>query len=955
MKTPCLLRGVGGDQILTIAFGDNYDRPLLDSILTHWDNGDFSNLPEIEVISSDILGNANGGYSQQTNTIYLADEFVNNAQPYTIEGVILEEIGHYIDAQINTVDPIWDEGAVFADLTLTPPTPLTLRERGVGGVRVPEDDSATITIAGQEVAIKMSAGIVYVNANSIAINPDGSSWATAYPYLTDAIASSVRGEQIWVAKGVYYPDEGTGRTDNSTSQFFIMKHGVAIYGGFAGTETSLTQRNWSTNPTILSGDIDKNDTNTDGNNIAEQVSDIQGSNAKSIVKNSNIDGTAVLDGVVITAGKKLSLTDSSPSISDGGGGMVNLSSSPTISNVTFSGNSATYYGGGMVNLSSSPTISNVTFSGNSASYGGGMINSDSSPTISNVTFSGNSANYGGGMYNSYGSSPTISNVTFSGNSANIFGGGMNNSTESSPTISNVTFSGNSASEGGGMFNSYGSSPTISNTIIWGNTTRYWGQISNHNNDFYNPCNPYITYSLIQNAFSGGSWDSSLGTNGGHNLDSNPLFVNAANGDLRLKYGSPAIDVGKNSALPQDMADLDKDGNTTEPIPFDLAGNPRIQNTTIDLGAFERGVLTINDVQLIEGQNTSAILTVSINSSSSQTIKVNYNTEDGTALAGSDYTSKTGTLTFKPGETSKTITIPIVNNDISEPDETFKVNLSNPVNVAIGDGQGVVTISDTVVSAITKALTIGVENLTLTGTANINGTGNANNNLITGNSGNNILKGGLGIDSLIGGLGNDIYIVDNIGDKVTEKAAQGTDLIKSSVSYTLPVNVENLSLLGTDNLTAMGNNLANKLTGNAGNNELSGSNGSDVLTGGLGNDVLTGGLGTDTLTGGKGQDTFVYLSPTEGKDTITDFNRAQGDKININRTGFKLTNLTAGALQIDRFVLGTAAKDEGDRFIFNSATNTLFFDQDGTGSGFQQREIAIISNDLNLKASDIILV
>ena len=154
-----------------------------------------------------------------------------------------------------------------------------------------------------------------------------------------------------------------------------------------------------------------------------------------------------------------------------------------------------------------------------------------------------------------------------------------------------------------------------------------------------------------------------------------------------------------------------------------------------------------------------------------------------------------------------------------------------VTEAAGEG------TDTVQSSISYGLGANVENLTLTGTGNINATGNTLANTLTGNAGNNVLDGGAGNDilnsgagddTLIGGAGNDamagstgndIYVVDAAGDVVTEAASQGTDTVQSSVSYSLGTNVENLTLTGAGDINATGNTLANTLTGNAGNNVL----------------------------------------------------------------------------------------------------------------------------------------
>ncbi len=168
----------------------------------------------------------------------------------------------------------------------------------------------------------------------------------------------------------------------------------------------------------------------------------------------------------------------------------------------------------MYNYNSSPTLTNVTFSGNSATEGGGMLNYNS-PTLTNVTFSGNSAHLrrrdvqltmvqqpdadqrhlqrqlgsttAAGCSTSYSSSPTLTNVTFSGNSASIDGGGMYNDCNSSPTLTNVTFSGNSANNrGGGMYNHSYSNPTLTNVILWGDTASNGPEIYNDSSPLPSP-------------------------------------------------------------------------------------------------------------------------------------------------------------------------------------------------------------------------------------------------------------------------------------------------------------------------------------------------------------------------------------------------------------------------------------------------------------------------------------
>ncbi len=360
-----------------------------------------------------------------------------------------------------------------------------------------------------------AAGICYVKASASGTN-NGTSWANAYTDLQSALGGSPCTE-VWVAAGTYKPTGGTDRTLS-----FVLKNGVALYGGFIGTESARIERDPAVNLTTLSGDISTVGDATD--------------NSYHVIVGGGTNGTAVLDGFTVTGGYA---NGSSPA--DSGGGMFNLNSSPTLANLTFSGNTAIYGGGmyndnnsspalinvtfngntvnqspdgdgsgggsgaGMYNNNSNPTLAAVTFSNNSAVYiGGGISNYNSSPTLTNVTFSGNSAQDGSGMYNEN-SGPTLTNVTFSSNS----GRGMYNG-NSGPTLTNVTFSNNS---GGGMVN-YGSSPTLTNVIFSGNTASFWGG---------GMLNFYSSPTLTNVTFSGNSASSYGG--GMYNDNSSPVLTN----------------------------------------------------------------------------------------------------------------------------------------------------------------------------------------------------------------------------------------------------------------------------------------------------------------------------------------------------------------------------------------------------------------------------------------------
>lgn len=320
--------------------------------------------------------------------------------------------------------------------------------------------------------------IVYVDHTATGSN-NGTSWEDAYVDLQGALGNAQSLDTIWVAQGTYKPAAGYDRTIS-----FQIPDSVVVYGGFDGTESNLTDRDYVNNPTILSGDIGTQDDSTD--------------NSYNVVYFNSVSNQTGIDGFLIKEGKTGDyVMESAFSDTIAGGGILNAvyedgkTSNPVIRNCTFTDNYG-FMGGGMCNYadngSTNPTIVNCTFTNNTAFMGGGLSNFAFNsglcePSIDTCTFSYNMvSNSGGGMGNigiGGGSNPDINYCTFLNNvadttSGNSEGGGIaNNSIRSfdgsqggysNTTYNNCTFTGNISSSGGGMSTYIGYSCTGINNI-----------------------------------------------------------------------------------------------------------------------------------------------------------------------------------------------------------------------------------------------------------------------------------------------------------------------------------------------------------------------------------------------------------------------------------------------------------------------------------------------------------
>ncbi len=497
--------------------------------------------------------------------------------------------------------------------------------------------SASLLLVALLMTSVASANVIFVDDDA-PDGGDGSTWSGAIRFLQDAIAraSDPRNNvtEIRVAQGTYQPDRTMATPDGSGARdaSFALPYDVTMLGGFAGIGAKdPDERSISAYETILNGDLLNND-----------EADFSGNRENSYhvvtIAETYPISMPTVSGVTILGGNA-----DGPSPHDVGGGVRCESfTAPLFLNCTFRGNSAANVGGGIAigdfnvksfgfpmfldsqfiqNRSSGggagiacarcvdPTIVKCLLLGNESSGPGGaiLLASENSSQIVNTKIIGNAASSGGGIYDEYGF-PRVTNCLISGNVAQGVGGGIRMS-DSEATVINCTIENNTAERGGAVSAAllicFGSDQLLANCILWNNTaTEGEGPaiyLDNLGDPFY--CGSMtVTYSDVEGGESmvfdsqpAGAYALNWGPG---NLDADPRFVSPSgssgaskdngNGgvDLRLSPGSPCIDAGDNHAVPLDTEDVNGDGNTEEPLPVDLAGQPRFVDdpNTVDSGA-----------------------------------------------------------------------------------------------------------------------------------------------------------------------------------------------------------------------------------------------------------------------------------------------------------------------------------------------------------------------------------
>ncbi|GBD51499.1 hypothetical protein BGM30_05920 [Microcystis aeruginosa NIES-298] len=952
---------------LAIAFGTSYDVVKATELQQQWKSRNFSQIPPIEVLSDEVLGTANGAYASSTNKIYLSASFLNTASSAAIVNVILEEIGHYVDAQINQVDSAGDEGAIFAELVQGN----SLDVATLDALRA-ENDQTTIIVNGEIIQVEQANftgtngndNITGTSASDNIFGLDGNDTLSGLggnDYLyggngNDSLDGGSEDDYLDGGAGSDTIDGGSGNdrlyldysaqitpitityTDtqvvtSGVGDTFKAIEGINLLSGsgadnlnFIASSLNSNIQGGGGNDFIALGSgndflygQDGNDTlnagggrdRLEGGDGDDLISGGAGDDGDDYDWQNNFglyggDGNDTLNGEagndelyggngndILNGGSEDDYLDGGAGSDtiDGGSGndrlyldysaqITPITITYTDTQVVTSGVGDTFKAIEGINLLSGSGADNLNFiasSLNSNIQGGGgndfialgsgndfLYGQDGNDTLNagggrdrleggdgDDLISGGAGDDGDDYdwQNNFGLYGGDGNDTLNGEAGNdeLYGGNNNDTLQGTnngigeqdylqggtgndrfilaDTTNTFYDDGNRTLPGTSDYATIADFNTTDDIIqLRGSSGDYLLSVSGSNTNLYinkpgtepdeliavinnqtalsltasyfsyvsSPTLPSITLAVAPSSVTEDGTTNLVYTFTRTGVTTNSLTVNytvegtATNGtDYASIPTSVTFAAGSSTATVtiDPTADTIVESNETVILTLAAGTGYTIGTTTPVTGTINNddttvtSQLSINDITVVEGKDNNAILTVTVDNPNSQPITFNYTTAPINATANVDYTSKTGTITIAANTSTATISIPILNDNLNEPDEAFTVTLSNPVNATINPegGIGEVIITDTWQSSLTRTLPNNVENLRLIGSNNINGTGNAGNNNITGNNGINQINGGAGIDTLTGGLGADTFIFQfgqstiSASDRITDFA------------------------------------------------------------------------------------------------------------------------------------------------------------------------------------------
>jgi Ca2+-binding RTX toxin-like protein len=921
--------------LFNTAFGSSYDLAKAATFQYQWQNHNFSQFPQIEVVSNGVLGTANGAYAISTNKIYLSDAFISSASQQSLEALILEEFGHFVDAQVNATDTPGDEGELFSALVRG----VNLSAAELSRIQT-EDDWATLAINDHMLSVERSALPPLNTTDNLVITLGGATVPDGQGYLT------------------------TNRTDATVVTFETSFPSSPSYTG-GGIKLGSQPNQWSAPPNdttnYLSVDPSNGTPSTivapsgtfwkyfglywgsldDYNSIEFLKDDVQvgyysGSDIANILGLTDGYGYINFDAHNNNGYfNKIILASTVPAFeSDNHAFIVAGNDSPSITLAITSAN---------VTEDGTPNLV-YTFTRTEATTNALIVNYSIAGTADATDYTGATPGTG-------------KTITFLAGSATA-------TLTIDPTADTVI----EANETVALTLATGIGYTI------GTTTAVTGTITNDD--------PTITLAVSPASVLEDGTPNLVYTFTRTGLTTNALTVNysiAGTADA-TDYTGATPGTGKTitflagsatATLTLDpTADTAIEANETVALTLATGTGYTIGTTTAVTGTitnddFPSITLAVAPASVLEDGTPNLVYTFTRTGLTTNALTVNYSIA-GTADA-TDYTGATPgtdkTITFLAGSATATLTLDPTADTAIEANETVALTLATGTSYTVGTTTavtGTITNDDPTItlglnySAISEDSPSNfIYTFTRTGattnslTVNYSIAGTALSTDYTGatpGTGKTI--------AFAAGSATATLTLDPTADTTLESNETVILQLVSGTGYTIGTTA-------TQTATIINDDNTRNQQGTNGNSVLLGKNYSDYLTGGTGNDILngagnsdylTGAAGNDTITGGSGGDTFFFANANLGIDTITDFTPNE-DTIFVSASGFGSGLIAGNPLTQTQFILGSSATSASQRFIYNSTNGALSFDGDGNGLG-TAKQIATLSVGLALTCEDI---